>query len=54
MSDNFRDESKDQTYKLTIQHATREDTGVYTILIGNTSKDVRLKVIGENNSGQWK
>ncbi|XP_052069151.1 interferon-induced helicase C domain-containing protein 1-like [Mytilus californianus] len=45
LSDNFRDESKDQTYKLTILHATREDAGVYKILIGNTSKNVRLNVI---------
>ncbi|XP_063444871.1 antiviral innate immune response receptor RIG-I-like [Mytilus trossulus] len=45
LSDNIRDESKDQTYKLTILHATREDTGVYTILIGNERKDVQLNVI---------
>lgn len=52
LSDNVRDESNDQTYKLTIQHATRENTGVYILLIGNESKDFRLNVIGKNMNSQ--
>ncbi|CAC5418804.1 DDX58 [Mytilus coruscus] len=44
-SDNIRDESKDQTYKLTILNATNEDEGVYTLMIRNEKKDVQLKVI---------
>ncbi|CAG2251243.1 DDX58 [Mytilus edulis] len=42
LSDNIRDDSKDQTYKLSILHATREDAGVYTVKIGNKITDVRL------------
>ncbi|VDI64067.1 interferon-induced helicase C domain-containing protein 1 [Mytilus galloprovincialis] len=45
LSDKIRDESKDQTYKLSILHATREDAGVYTVKIGNKITDVRLDVI---------
>lgn len=48
LSDNIRDDSKDQTYKLSILHATREDAGVYTVKIGNKITDVRLDVIGKN------
>ncbi|XP_063446937.1 antiviral innate immune response receptor RIG-I-like [Mytilus trossulus] len=44
LSDNLRDESTDQTCKLTILHATRDDAGVYTMWIGNESKNVRLNV----------
>lgn len=48
LSDKIRDESKDQTYKLSILSATREDAGVYTVLIGKEPKDVQLDVIGKN------
>ncbi|CAC5397214.1 DDX58 [Mytilus coruscus] len=41
---------KGQSYKLTILHATREDEGVYTILIGNERKDVHLHVIERSPS----
>lgn len=47
LSDNLRDESKDQTYKLTFLHATREDAGIYTIRIGDENLEVRLDVIGK-------
>jgi hypothetical protein len=47
LSDNLRDESKDQTYKLTVLQATREDTGPYTIRIGDENLEVRLDVIGK-------
>lgn len=47
LSDHIKDESKDQSYKLTFLRVTRKDAGDYEVKIGDEVRVVRLNVIGK-------